>query len=171
MGSHCTSCGSQNDDGARFCSHCGKAMSGSTLGASRYRPVSPGRTGDGMTLGYYVQGFQRYADFEGRASRAEFWWFNLVLYGIQIAITVLGAVLGMFSSALETVSTVMLWVHGLGLFLPQLAVTARRLHDTGRSGWLMLLLLVPILGWIPLLIFLLQPSDAGPNQYGRGPGS
>ena len=171
MGNKCPGCGSQNDDGARFCSHCGKAMSGSTLGASRYRPASPGGTGDGLTLGYYVQGFQRYADFEGRASRGEFWWFNLVFYGINFAIVFLATVLGMFSPILETVFTVMLWVHGLGMFLPQLAVTARRLHDTGRSGWLMLLLLVPILGWIPLLIFLLQPSDVGPNKHGREPGS
>ena len=48
MGSYCSSCGTQNDDDARFCRDCGKAMSGSTLGASRYRPVSPGRTVDGM---------------------------------------------------------------------------------------------------------------------------
>ena len=132
-----------------------------------YRPASPGRTADGMTIGYYVQGLRRYADFEGRASRAEFWWFNLVLYGIQIAIVVLGTV---FSPALERVSAVMLLVHGLGTALPQLAVTARRLHDTGRSGWLMLLLLIPVIGWIPVLIFLLQSSDAGPNEYDRGPG-
>ena len=172
MGNYCTGCGSQNDDDARFCRDCGKALSGSTLSAARYEPASTGGTGDGMTLGYYVEGLQRYADFEGRASRAEFWWFNLVLYGIQIAIVVLGVVvLGTFSPALGTVFTVILWVHGLGALLPQLAVTARRLHDTGRSSWWMLIILVPVFGWIPLLIFLLLPSDAGPNEYGRGPGS
>ena len=171
MGSYCTGCGSQNDDNARFCRDCGKAVSGSTSSTARFEPTSPGGTGDGMTFGYYLGGLRRYADFDGRAGRAEFWWFILVLYGIQIAIVVLGAVLGTFSPALETVSTVILWVHGLGTLLPSLAVTARRLHDTGRSGWWMLISLIPFVGWIPLLIFLVLPSDGGPNEYGRGPGS
>ena len=83
----------------------------------------------------------------------------------------MGVVLGTFVSALETVSTVILWVHGLGTVLPHLAVIARRLHDTGRSGWWMLVALVPFVGWIPLLIFMLLPSDTGPNEYGRKPGS
>ena len=126
--------------------------------------------GSRKTFGYYVQGLEQYADFEGRARRAEFWWFNLVLYGINIVIVILGAVLGEFLAVLETVSTVVLWIHGLALLLPQLAVTARRLHDTGKSGWWMLLMLIPILGWIPLLVFLLTPSDAGQNRYGREPG-
>ena len=126
--------------------------------------------GSRKTFGYYVQGLEQYADFEGRARRAEFWWFNLVLYGINIVIVILGAVLGEFLAVLETVSTVVVWIHGLALFLPQLAVTARRLHDTGKSGWWMLLILIPILGWIPLLVFLLTPSDAGQNRYGREPG-
>ena len=183
MGSYCTGCGSQIDDDARFCGDCGKAVSGSTPSAARFEPASPGNeddwklpmtetgTGDGMTFGYYLEGLRRYADFEGRAGRAEFWWFILVLYGIQIAIAVIGLALGTFSPALETASIVMVWVHGLGTLLPSLAVTARRLHDTGRSGWWMLIALIPFVGWIPVLIFLLQPSYAGPNEYGRGPGS
>lgn len=77
-----------------------------------------------MTTGYYLQGLARYVDFEGRAGRAEFWWFNLVLYGIQFAIALLGIVF----PALETVSEVMLRGHALGTALPQFAVTARRLH-------------------------------------------
>ena len=108
---------------------------------------------------------------KGAPGEREFWWFNLVLYGINIVIVILGAVLGAVSTALETVSTVVLWIHSLGLLLPQLAVTARRLHDTGKSGWWMLLILIPILGWIPLLIFMFLPSDAGQNRYGREPGS
>ena len=142
-------------------------MLDSTLRRGRLPSSSAGSR---KTFGYYVQGLEQYADFEGRARRAEFWWFNLVLYGINIVIVVLGAVLGEILAVLETVSTVVLWIHGLGLFLPQLAVTARRLHDTGKSGWWMLLILIPILGWIPLLVFLLTPSDAGQNRYGREPG-
>lgn len=171
MGKYCTGCGSQNDDDASFCRDCGKAMSGSAPGASRFEPASPGGTDEGMTFGYYLEGLRRYADFEGRAGRAEFWWFTLVLYGIQFAIVILSSALGVFSSALGLLLIVILWVHGLGTLLPSLAVTARRLHDTGRSGWWMLIILVPFVGWIPLLVFLVLPSHAGPNEYGRGPGS
>ena len=171
MGRYCTSCGSQNDDGARFCRDCGKAMSGSTPSAARSEPTSHGGTGDGMTVGYYLEGFHKFADFEGRSSRAEFWWFTLVLYAIQIAIVVLGTVLGTFSPGLEILSTVILWIHGLGTLIPQLAVGVRRLHDSGRSGWWWLVILVPLVGWIPLLIFWVQPSDAGRNSYGLGPGT
>ena len=124
-----------------------------------------------MTVGYYLKGLEGFGDFEGRATRAEFWWFNLVLYGIQFAILLLGAVLAPFSSAFETVATVMLWVHGLGAALPQFAVSVRRLHDTGRSGWWLLLMLVPVVGWIPLLIFAVTAGDAGRNKYGRESGN
>ena len=124
-----------------------------------------------MTIGYYLQGLARYADFEGRAGRAEFWWFNLVLYGIQFTIALLGTLLGTLSAPFETVATVMLWVHGLATALPQLAVAVRRLHDTGRNGWWLLLIMVPIFGWIPLLIFSIIPGDVGRNRYGRNPGN
>lgn len=119
---------------------------------------------------YYVQGIKNYLGFHGRASRAEFWWFNLFLFGINFAILVLGRALGTFAPGLEALAGVMLWVHGLGLALPQLAVTARRLHDTGRSGWWTLLLLVPFVGWMALLDLLVLPSEPGQNEYGLQPG-
>lgn len=158
-----TSCGTQNDDTARFCKECGKTMpkSSARTGGAPLAPASR-RT----PIGYYLQALEHYADFEGRARRAEFWWFNLGLYGVNILIVLLSVLL----SGLETVFTVILWIHGLGLLLPQLAVTARRLHDTERSGWWMLLILIPILGWIPLLILLVLPGDVGSNKYGREPG-
>ena len=164
---YCISCGAENDDTARFCKECGKAMprSSARTGSVPLAPASR-RT----PIGYYLQALEHYADFEGRARRAEFWWFNLGLYGVNLVIVLLGAALGTFVPVLETVFTVILWVHGLGLLLPQLAVTARRLHDTGKSGWWMLLVLIPILGWIPLVILLVLPSNVGPNKYGRESG-
>ena len=146
-------------------------MSGSTPNAGRSESASPGGVGDGMTVGYYLEGLREYFNFEGRASRAEFWWFTLVLYAIQIGIVVLDTVLGTFSPGLQLLSTAVLWIHGLGTLIPYLAVATRRLHDTGRSGWWVLIILVPLVGWIPLLIFLLQPTDPRPNSYGRGPGT
>lgn len=97
--------------------------------------------------------FNKYADFNGRATRSEFWWFMLFLFLVSCALNLInrsGTLAGLFS---------------LATFLPSIAVGARRLHDTNRSGWWQLLVLVPVIGWIVLLIFEIQESNAGPNRF------
>jgi len=99
--------------------------------------------------------FRKYADFSGRAARPEFWWF--VLFQILVS-----AALGIFSQRLQ----------GLGnlvMLLPGLAVGARRLHDIDKSAWLLLLWLIPVLGWILLIYWAAQPGNAGANKYGEPP--
>jgi uncharacterized membrane protein YhaH (DUF805 family) len=95
--------------------------------------------------------FQKYVDFSGRAARPEFWWFFL----FQIAVLV---VTGMLSSTLNMLA-------GLAMLLPGLAVGARRLHDIGKSGWWLLIGLIPIVGFFVLLYFFVQPTG-GANEYG-----
>jgi uncharacterized membrane protein YhaH (DUF805 family) len=97
---------------------------------------------------------RKYATFGGRASRSEYWWF--FLFGLLV-----GAAASMFSERLNALVS-------LFLLLPSTAVGARRLHDIGRSGWWLLLWLVPVIGWIPLLYWAVQPSGPA-NQYGSGP--
>ncbi len=87
--------------------------------------------------------FSKYVDFNGVASRSEFWWF--ILFAFIVAV-----VLSLVSATLANVAA-------LGLLLPQLAVGARRLHDTGKSGWWQLLLLLPAIGLIVLIVFWVQP--------------
>jgi uncharacterized membrane protein YhaH (DUF805 family) len=88
--------------------------------------------------------FNKYVDFSGRASRSEYWWFVLFVF--------LGSlVLGMFRTWLNIIFL-------LATLLPQLAAATRRLHDTGRSGWWQLIGLVPIIGFIVLIVFLAQES-------------
>ena len=94
----------------------------------------------------------KYADFNGRAARPEFWWFMLA----QIVVLLIA---GMVSNLLEALVS-------LGLLLPGLAVGARRLHDIGKSGWLQLLWLLPIIGWAILIYWAAQPSAVGANVYG-----
>ena len=94
----------------------------------------------------------KYADFNGRAARPEFWWFMLA----QIVVLL---IVGMVSNLVEALVS-------LGLLLPSLAVGARRLHDIGKSGWLQLLWLVPIIGWAILIYWAAQPSAVGGNAYG-----
>lgn len=96
--------------------------------------------------------FAKYADFTGRATRSEFWWFVLFLF---LADLVLFAVLHL------------LWyVFTIAVFLPRLAVAVRRLHDIDRSGWWVLIALVPLVGWIVLLIWYCQKSDPIDNRFG-----
>ncbi|WP_457320852.1 DUF805 domain-containing protein [Roseateles sp. P5_E11] len=88
--------------------------------------------------------FSKYVDFSGRASRSEYWWFALFVFGASF-------VLGMFSQWLNIIFL-------LGTLLPQLAAATRRLHDTGRSGWWQLIGLIPLIGFIVLIVFLAQES-------------
>lgn len=90
--------------------------------------------------------FKKYADFSGRASRPEFWWFMLFIFG------------GSF-----VLSYVSFWLNVLfvlGTLLPQVAAATRRLHDTGRSGWWQLIGVIPVIGWIVMLVLLAQESSA-----------
>src|SRR5688572_9211012 len=86
----------------------------------------------------------KYVDFNGVASRSEFWWFILFVFVVSIVLNWVSPMLG--------------GLFGLAMLLPELAAGARRLHDTGKSGWLQLLLLIPIIGIIVLIVFWVQPS-------------
>lgn len=97
---------------------------------------------------------QKYVAFEGRATRPEFWWFFLFQL---IVIVVASAIHG-----------ILYYVAMLGLLLPAIGVGMRRLHDTGKSGWWMLLGLIPLVGLV-LLYFFAQPGNEGANAYGDAP--
>ena len=90
--------------------------------------------------------FAKYADFSGRANRPEYWWFMLFLV--------------LVSAGASMVSPVLSGLFSLGTLLPALAAATRRLHDTGRSGWWQLVVLVPIIGFVVILVFLAQESKA-----------
>lgn len=98
-----------------------------------------------------------YAEFSGRASRSEYWWFTLGTLLLSTAAAAIDAVLPG-----DLVGTLL----SLFLFVPGLAVGVRRLHDTNRTGKYLLLLLIPIAGWIVLLVFFATRGDAKANKYG-----
>jgi uncharacterized membrane protein YhaH (DUF805 family) len=103
-----------------------------------------------------------YGTFSGRARRSEFWFFWLFHLLSQFVAGILDA--SLFGGAQPFAAIV-----GLGLLLPGLAVAVRRLHDTGRSGWWILIGLVPLIGWIVLVIWYASQGEAGPNRFGADP--
>ena len=102
----------------------------------------------------------KYADFNGRARRAEYWYF--VLFNFLIG-TVIGLVVGLIG--LDWLS----YIYSLALFVPGMAITVRRLHDVGKSGWWLLISFVPLIGAIWLIILLVKEGDHGNNAYGVDP--
>jgi uncharacterized membrane protein YhaH (DUF805 family) len=115
-----------------------------------------------MTFSEAVKsGFDHYAKFDGRAARPAFWWWFLFGILVGIGANIIDLILGTWG--------VVNGLAGLALLLPNLSVAIRRLHDTDHSGWWVLIGLIPIIGWIVLLIFYLRESDPGENKYGPPP--
>lgn len=107
---------------------------------------------------------QNYCNFNGRASRSEYWWFVLFMAIVNSAI---GFVLGIFNSS-ETGISIITSIVGLAFLLPGLGLCVRRLHDTGHSGWWVLLSVIPLAN-ILLIVWFCQDSYHGMNQYGPEP--
>jgi uncharacterized membrane protein YhaH (DUF805 family) len=118
---------------------------------------------------WYLDALKKYAVFSGRARRSEFWNYVLFTFLAIIALSIVGAVLDAITgNARGLWVSVLVSVYALATVLPSLAVTVRRLHDTGRSGWYYFMTLIPAVGPIILLVFECQDSVAD-NQYGPNP--
>ena len=113
-------------------------------------------------MGWYLTVLRQYAVFSGRSRRQEFWIFNLINTIISIALSVIDEITANSPGILQG-------IYILAVFLPSVAVSIRRLHDTGRSAWWVLINLVPILGWIALIVFYATDGDPGENRYGPNP--
>ncbi|WP_319574613.1 DUF805 domain-containing protein [uncultured Desulfobacter sp.] len=112
-------------------------------------------------MNWYLEVLKKYAVFSGRARRKEYWMF--FLFNIIITI-VLGVIDGIISE-----QGVISSLYSLAVLIPGIAVTVRRLHDIGRNGWWFFLALVPIIGTIVLIVFMVKDSQPGENQYGQNP--
>jgi uncharacterized membrane protein YhaH (DUF805 family) len=101
---------------------------------------------------------ERYAQFEGRAGRAEYWWFVLADFLLMIVLAILASIADIFY--------VLYFVAVVALIVPSLAAAIRRLHDTSKSGWWILISLVPFVGWIILIVLLAAQPTPAANEYG-----
>ena len=111
-------------------------------------------------MNWYLGVLKKYADFSGRARRKEFWMFALINFIIAIILGVVDSMIGM---------PVLGLTYALGVLLPSIAVGARRFHDIGKSGWWLLIGLIPFIGVLVLIIFFVLDSNPGDNKYGPNP--
>ena len=115
-------------------------------------------------MNYFIKCFRDYAVFDGRSSRSEYWSFSLISTIIGIVL-VQGDIQSSTWSEEYSIGLMSSFFY-LASIVPSLAVSWRRLHDIGKSGWMTLLWLVPVVGWIWLLILLFTPSQDSENSYG-----
>jgi uncharacterized membrane protein YhaH (DUF805 family) len=180
----CAECGGQASDTAKFCSGCGASLgqsvpsaSGDQVGQSNYtartvfRPNEPPKVNFQTARTVFrpneppkvnfqeavARGFRGYFDFTGRATMAEFWWFFLFVWIVWPSAVMAELWFGGGSG-------IIVWSTIIGLALPSLAVSVRRLHDTNRSGWWVLMNLIPF-GVLVLLTFFLDGSTEYPNKF------
>ena len=118
-------------------------------------------------MNWYLKVLKNYAVFSGRARRKEYWMFTLFNIIFSIIAIILDNILG---TAIENVGYGLFYfLYVLAVLIPSLAVSVRRLHDVGKSGWMILIALIPIIGGIWLLVLMATDSNPGENQYGSNP--
>ncbi len=117
-------------------------------------------------MNHYLSVLKKYFVLKGRARRSEYWMFVLVNLLISIALTAVDAVI---INALNVPFGILSAVYTIGILCPSFCVGVRRLHDTGRSAWWLLIALVPLIGAIVLLVFSVLDSQPGDNKYGPSP--
>jgi len=110
---------------------------------------------------WYLAVLKKYAVFSGRARRKEYWMFFLFNFIVAIGLAIIDGLFG-GSGVLGT-------LYALGVFIPNVAVSVRRLHDTNRSGWWLLLYFIPIIGALVVLFFMVQDSNEDENDFGESP--
>ena len=140
---NCPTCNNETEPDAQFCGICGTDLSSEEVAAGTEQP----RVGFGEAIS---RGFKNYFNFNGRATKAEYWWWALFALLVGL-IPFLGEVVGLL------------------LLIPGLSLGARRLHDINKSGWWQLLWFAILIGWIILIAWAIKQGDRGPNKHGPDP--
>lgn len=118
-------------------------------------------------MSWYLEALKKYAVFSGRSRRMEFWYFVLFNLVVYIVLSLIDGLLGTFN-IVQGVG-LLSGIYSLAVLIPTLALWVRRLHDIDRTGWWVLINLIPLVGTIVLLVFALTPGTPGSNQYGPDP--
>jgi uncharacterized membrane protein YhaH (DUF805 family) len=118
-------------------------------------------------MNWYLLVLKKYVDFSGRARRKEYWMFMLFHVIFVVAAVVVDNLMGL--SFTEGAAGVVYLFYVVATFLPSLAVSVRRLHDIGKSGWMILISLIPLIGSIWLIVLMVTEGEPNANQYGPNP--
>lgn len=118
-------------------------------------------------MNWYLDVLKKYAVFDGRARRKEYWFFFLFNIIISMILSAIDGLTGSFNP--ETGVGLLGGIYTIAVLIPSIAVSVRRLHDTGRSGWWLLIGLIPVIGTIICFVFMVQDSESSENEYGSNP--
>jgi uncharacterized membrane protein YhaH (DUF805 family) len=118
-------------------------------------------------VSWYLEALKKYAVFSGRSRRMEYWYFVLFNIIVAVVLSLIDRLTGTFSAASNI--GLLSGIYALAVLIPTLAVTVRRLHDIDRTGWWILINLIPLIGTIVLLVFELTPGTPGSNRFGPDP--
>ena len=172
----CRNCGTNFQGNQSFCTNCG-APAGNTgmQNNNVFNNAAPTFT----LISAHNNLFKKYAQFKGRSRRSEFWKAMLAIFIVMLVFSIpyifalTAALINGYSSGLADMMTgfgiIALSIYSLVILVPTWALTVRRLHDIGKSGWFALLSLIPYVGSIIIIIFAAMDSQPGPNQYGPNP--
>ena len=151
---NCPTCGKENESSAQFCGICGTQLSDQPTAVNQSDMGSPNHMvgfGEAISLG-----FKNYINFNGRATRAEYWWWFLFIVVTGVVLGTIDSITGI--NALQS-------IFNLATLIPGLALGARRLHDIGKSGWWQLLWFAIIVGWIIMIVWYCKPGNQLGNKY------
>ena len=115
---------------------------------------------------WYLKVLKQFSDFNGRARRKEYWMFFLINFAISIGIGFIDGILGTTN---EIGMGYLGLLYSIAVILPGIAVSIRRLHDIGKSGWMLLVAFIPFIGFIWLIILMVREGEEGENEYGPNP--
>ena len=156
----CPTCQKENETSAKFCGICGtqliEKLIENPISTFQDTGLQNPMVGFGEAIGL---GFKNYVNFEGRATRAEYWWWALFALLGGVATGILDSLGAGFTQSL----------FNLAILIPGFALGARRLHDIGKSGCWQLLYLIILVGWIVLIIWFIRQGSTGPNTHGPDP--
>jgi len=116
---------------------------------------------------WYLKVLKQYADFSGRARRKEYWMFTLFNMIFTFLAAIIDNVVG--TANVEVGYGLFYFIYAIAVFIPALAVCVRRLHDVGKSGWMIFISFIPIIGAIWLIVLLVKDSQQGANKWGNNP--
>ncbi len=118
-------------------------------------------------MSWYLEALKKYAVFGGRSRRKEYWYFVLFNLIVYVVLTMIDFLLGTFSFSANV--GLLSGIYSVAVIIPTLAVAVRRLHDIDRTGWWLLIGLIPVIGTIVLIVFHVTDSTPGNNRYGPNP--